>query len=562
MAGTKSKLPDYIVSESHRRMAADFRLFLWFMWRELRLPEPTPIQYDIAEYLQHGPRRLIVEAFRGVGKSWITAAFVLWLLWRNPEERVMVVSANAERAAAFTTFVRRLIEEIPLLHPLRPRDGQRDSIIAFDVGPSSAHQAPSVRSLGITGQLTGGRASVIVADDIEVPKNSLTEIQRERLRELVKEFDAVLTPGGRVVYLGTPQVTESLYVQLEQRGYEPRVWPVRYVGAEKYRGFLAPMLQKALAADPTLMGKSTEPGRFSEMDLAEREASYGKSGFALQFMLDTTLTEASRFPLKAGDLIVMDVNSEIAPVQLSWASGPQQVIQDLSCVGLNGDRFHSPLYVSKDWVPYQGAVMVIDPSGRGKDETTYAVVKMLKGMLYVTAWGGTLGGYDPATLEMLATVARDHKVNEVQVESNFGDGMFNALFAPVLQRIYPCTLTENRAKKQKEVRIIETLEPALNQHRIVIDKAVLKADYEQALKDQHYSGVYQLTHLSRDKGSLRHDDRVDVLASAVDYWRTSIQNDIEKAEAEHRAKAMDAELKKFMAHVLGRKPRKPTWAGF
>lgn len=547
------KLPEYITQPSHKRMAQDFRLFLWYVFRELGLPEPTPVQYDIAEYLQHGPRRRIIQAFRGVGKSWITAIFVLWLLWRDPNERVMVVSANEERSIAFAQFVHRLINELDILSPLRPRAGGRNSVLAFDVGPAGADQAPSVRSVGITGQLTGGRASVIVADDVEIPKNSRTETQREHIAESVKEFDAVLKPGGQVIYLGTPQVAQSLYVLLESRGYDVRTWPARYIADEaKYRHKLAPLVSDALKADPELAGKSTEPSRFSELDLAEREASYGRSGFLLQFMLDTSLSDAERYPLKMADLIVMDLDRKRAPVALTWASGPQQVIADLPNLGFNGDRFHAPMYVSKDWTEYQSAAMHIDPSGRGRDETSYCVTKQLNGWVFVTRWGGFKGGYDDATLDALAQIAKEEGVNEVQIEANYGDGMFTALFKPVLNRVYPCSVEEYKVKGQKEVRIIDDLEPILNQHRLVIDKAVIKEDFEGTESRTQYSGMYQLTHLTRDRQSLKQDDRIDVLAAAVRHHVNVAELDTRKAEQRHRDKLMDIELEKFRKSFIGR----------
>lgn len=554
-------LPEYIVTASHRRMAEDFRLFLWYIWRCLGLPEPTPIQYDIALYLQHGPRRRIIEAFRGVGKSYITAAFVLWLLWRNPQLRIMVVSANEERALAFGKFVRDLIEQVDILTTLRPKDGARDSIKAFDVGPARPDQAPSVRCVGITGQLTGGRADLIVPDDVEIPKNSATELQREKLAEAVKEFDAVLKPNGQIVYLGTPQVTQSLYNTLEQRGYKIRVWPARYTNDQAvYRGNLAPMLVEALEKDPTLLGKPTEPSRFNEMELAEREASYGRSGFALQFMLDTSLNDANRHPLKVNDLVVMDVAKDLAPVALTWASGPQQAIADMPVLGFNGDRFHRPMYVSSDFTKYQGSVMHIDPSGRGADETAYVVTKMLNGFIYVRRWGGLQGGYDTPVLETLARIAQEEQVNEIVVEENFADGMFGALFAPVLNNIYPCTVTGTKVKGQKEVRIIDTLEPVLNQHRLVMDKAMLQKDYEHAMNTRTYfSGIYQLANITRDRGSLKHDDRIDVLAMGVEYWTKMIQNDVNKAEAAHREKLKQQQIRDFLKHNLGYKPRPRRW---
>ena len=45
----------------------DFKLFLQALWTQLDLPNPTRAQYAIADYLQHGPKRLQIQAFRGVG---------------------------------------------------------------------------------------------------------------------------------------------------------------------------------------------------------------------------------------------------------------------------------------------------------------------------------------------------------------------------------------------------------------------------------------------------------------------------------------------------------------
>ena len=69
----------------------DFRNFLYLTWKHLNLPEPTKIQYDIANYIATGDTRTIVSAFRGVGKSWITSAFVLWKLYLNPQLNILVV---------------------------------------------------------------------------------------------------------------------------------------------------------------------------------------------------------------------------------------------------------------------------------------------------------------------------------------------------------------------------------------------------------------------------------------------------------------------------------------
>ena len=531
---------------------SDFRKFLYVVWKHLNLPDPTPVQYDIAKYLQHGEKRMVIEAFRGVGKSWITSAYTVWLLLMNPQLNILVVSASKTRSDDFTTFTLRLIHEMPILAHLIPKDAQRQSKISFDVAPAAASHAPSVKSVGISGQLAGSRADVIVADDIEVPNNSMTQGMRDRLSEAVKEFDAVLKPNGRIIYLGTPQNQESLYNKLPARGYKTHIWPARFPDNETVIGYgnqLAPFIQKQLTADETLLGQPTDPKRFSDFDLLEREASYGRSGFSLQFQLDTRLSDSLKHPLRVSDLIVTDVATDSAPEKLVWASDKQNVIEELPNVAMSGDNFHRPAFVSDSYAEYTGTVMSVDPSGRGKDETGYAVVKMLNGYQFVRRCGGLQGGYNEDVLTKLATIAKDEGVNEIIVESNFGDGMFSALFTPVLKRMYPCTLNEVRHSKQKELRICDTLEPVMNQHKLVFDKKVIKEDFEStrhlpteaALR---YSLVYQMTRISRDKGALGNDDRLDALAMAVAYWSNQMSQTVEDQMAARQEERIMAEVEK------------------
>jgi hypothetical protein len=541
----------------------DFRNFLYVVWKHLGLPDPTPVQYDIAYYLQHGPKRSLIEAFRGVGKSWITSAFVCWLLLNDPQLKILVVSASKGRADDFSAFTKRLIAEMPELQHLQPRDGQRDSMVAFDVGPAKASHAPSVKSLGITGQLTGSRADIIIPDDIEVPNNSLTQMMRDKLATSIKEFEALLStkPQARILFLGTPQSEMSIYNLLPERGYEVRIWSARYPSEtqrEKDLNRLAPFITDRLDRDPTLAGHSIDPKRFTDTDLEEREASYGRSGFALQFMMDTSLSDADRYPLKLQDLIVMDADRDVAPVKVAWASSPEYAIGTLPAVGFIGDRYQRPMFTSKEFVEYQGSVMSIDPAGRGADEIGYAVVKMLSGMLWLPAAGGLRGGYEDDNLKRLATLAKLQQVKLIIIESNFGDGMFTKLFTPWLMKVgYPCTVIEERSVGQKERRIIDTLEPVLNQHRLVVSESVIKEDLKT--EDSKYQLFYQLTRITKERGSLAKDDRLDALAIAVKYWVDQMDTDTSKTLSEYQEQLLDQELEAFMESVLGGSSKNPRW---
>jgi len=477
----------------------------------------------------------------------------------NPQLNFLVASASKVRADDFSTFTLMLINNMEVLQCLTPGEGQRCSKIAFDVLPAEADHAPSVKSVGIFGQLAGSRADEIIADDIEIPNNSATQPMRDKLAEAVKEFDAIIKPDGRITYLGTPQTEQSLYNILPERGYATRIWPARYPEESLvayYGERLAPSIARHLETDLHCVGKAVDNRRFSDLDLREREASYGRSGFALQFMLDTSLADSDSHPLKLRDLIVMGVDRETAPERVIWGADPDKELHDLPNVGLSGDKYYAPQRYQGDWLPYGASVMAIDPSGRGKDETSYAVAKSLNSQIFVTEAGGLEGGYDEKTLSSLAEIARRNKVNLVLIESNFGDGMFKALIEPYFTRTYPVTIEEVRHTIQKERRIIDTLEPVMNQHRLVVDRGVIEKDFdstkhlspEKALK---YQLFYQMSHLTADRGSLAHDDRLDALAMAVSWFTEQMNRDAVKMIDYRRQELLDEELRKFVRGTSG-----------
>ena len=504
----------------------DFKLFLQALWAQLDLPNPTRAQYAIADYLQHGPKRLQIQAFRGVGKSWITGAFVLWTLFNNSEKKIMIISASKERADNMSIFLQKLIIETPWLAHMRPKsDDSRWSRVSFDIN-CAPHQAPSVKSVGITGQLTGSRADLMILDDIEVPGNSMTEFMREKLLQLCTEAESILTPkdDSRIMYLGTPQTTFTVYRKLAERSYKPFVWPARYPRkVSQYEGLLAPQLVEDLDSGAEKWDV-TDPDRFDNEDLIEREASMGRSNFMLQFMLDTSLSDADKFPLKCSDLIVTSVNPESAPESVVWCSDPKNVIKDLPTVGLPGDYFYSPMQLQGEWGPYSDSICSVDPSGRGSDETVAAYISQRNGVMYLHEMRAYSDGYSDNTLLDILRGCKKYGTKTLLIESNFGDGIVAELFRKHLQQTKQAIhIEETRANVRKEDRIIDTLEPVLNQHRLVVDKKVIEWDYASnpdtaPEKRLEYMLFYQLSRMCREKGAVRHDDRIDALAQGIKYY--------------------------------------------
>jgi hypothetical protein len=510
------------------RLKASFPLFLTLVWKSLDLPRPTRAQIAIARYLQNGPKRLQIQAFRGLGKSWIAAAFTLWILFKDRDKKILVVSASKQRADDFSIFCQKCLIEIAWLNHLTPQDDdQRWSRVSFDVRGCRPAQSPSVKSVGITGQLTGSRADLIIFDDVEVPSNSATDLMREKLLQLVTEGESVLTPkeDSRIVFLGTPQTTFTVYRTLRERNYKPFVWPARYprsmVG---YEDILAEDLQKDIDEEglDKLSWKPTDT-RFSEINLLEREQSMSRSNFMLQFMLDTSLSDALKFPLKLSDFSVLALDPARGPSDLVWGADKETLL-DLPAVALPGDRWHRPK-ATGEFVSWTDTITAVDPSGRGKDETVSMILSQINGFIYIRDIYTTQDGYSDTTLREILRRSKQFGSKTCLIESNFGDGAIMELLKKHAQEMkIGMAFEESRATTRKEDRIIDTLEPVLNQHRLVIDQRLVNWDY-QSNNDMAPEErlprmlMYQLTRMCREKGAVKHDDRVDALALGVKHFQ-------------------------------------------
>ena len=554
--------------ESLQKHYVKFTDFAYDVITELMGFKVTDMQLDIANYLEHGPKYRMIQAQRGEAKTTLTACYAVWRLIHDPRTRVLIVSAGSTQATEVATWVIQIIMYMPELACLRPdtNAGDRSSVQAFDIHHTlkGAEKSPSVACVGITSNMQGKRADVLIPDDIESSKNSQTAVNRERLAHLTRDFSSICSAGD-IIYLGTPQNNDSVYNGLPSRGFDIRIWTGRYPTQEElpnYGKFLAPFILNKIKGDPSLQtgggptgdrGKATDPTFITEELLLSKEIDQGKPYFQLQHMLDTKLMDADRYPLKSSNIIFMKIPQERAPIELNWA---QSVDQQIPCPqGFPSQEYYYKLMShGEEFGHYTGTHMYVDPAGGGAngDETGYAVTKFLGGKVYLVDVGGVPGGFETHKLNKLTDIAVKWKPEKIDVEKNFGNGAFLNIWMPLLLAKHKCGTEDVWESGQKELRIIDILEPVISSNRFVVDESLINKDWDLCQKyptekKPTYSFFFQLAKITRDRKSLIHDDRLDAVAGSVRHWVDLLRLDENKIAA----KIKEDNYKRLISDPLG-----------
>ncbi len=547
--------------------------FVHQLWIDRGLDSKGPIGPAEEDMIRFATNHRIPKkgllAPRGIGKTYfICCALTLWHLYRNPETKILHVSKSEGHAKKSLYMIKKWIHEVCFLRHLyaEKTDGCRWSETEMDVANIHPDRTPSVTVAGIDGQLPGIRAAVVFVDDVETPDNTQTASSRDRLADQVKEFSAIASYGNEeVVYVGTYHADESLYIHLNDLKYiDPdsgkeinlypfRTWPVMYPTTEEerqMRGF-SPQLKQKMQDNLAQAGDLVFPKRMNR-DLVAKRQGEGKSYFARQYMLLADTDQGTKYPLHLRDLVVFDCKGDEAPHTIKWGTsdgrGYRTDVEDIQNLGFEGDRMYAPIMFDEKWAKYEGTKMWIDPSGQGVDHTAWAIVSMLNGYLYVRKVESDQNGYEQSVLKRICQDARDFRVNDVYAEKNFGQDMFMRLLEPEMAKYFlpptpssngwACNIVRDPSKgwsrTAKEQHIIDSLEGLMNRHRVIVDPDVLKPN---SLHTRDFQLQYQLTHITRDRDCIRHDDKVDALASCVAMWKDDVMVDTELLAELHKDRA-------------------------
>ena len=259
-----------IVKENH----VSFSQFVW-IWNRSQGQATPNLHLKIAKWLgrrwEIGDRRLLLLCFRSAGKSTLIGLFCVWLLHNQPNLRILILSAEYDLAKKMVRNVKNIIERHPLTSDLIPDKVNQWAAGQFTVRRSQTLRDPSLLARGISSNITGSRADIIISDDVEVPNTCRTTIKREDLRERLLEINYVLVPGGLQLFAGTPHSISSIYSD-QPSGEEKQV----FLGG--FTKLVIPLLNEK--------SESQWPERFPSNKINELREQTGPIKFQSQMMLE------------------------------------------------------------------------------------------------------------------------------------------------------------------------------------------------------------------------------------------------------------------------------------
>ena len=298
-------------------------IWIWDRIQKLRLPRHHREIASFLEELKHKKENGLLMAFRNSGKSTLVGLFGAWILYQNPNERILILSADHGLAKKMVHHIKQIIEHHPLTKHLIPDNLDEWASDRFTVRRTAGQRDPSVLARGLSANMTGCRADIILCDDVEVPRTCDTSAKRAALRQKLGELDYILTPSGFMLYVGTPHTSDTIY-DIRSTGF-----------LSGWNALRIPLIRED--------GSSAWPERFPMHKIEELRRRSGPNKFAGQMMLNAVpLTDSrldiARLKFYSGELDYREANGlgvlTLNGIRLTGVS----CWWDPSFGSMNGDR--------------------------------------------------------------------------------------------------------------------------------------------------------------------------------------------------------------------------------
>lgn len=434
---------------------ADFKLFT-VIWNQTQSQTTPALHVKMAGWLEesheHQRTNLLLMAFRSAGKSTMVGLYAAWLLYQNPCFRILVLAADHALAKKMVRNVKRIIERHPCTKHLKPKDKDQWAAERFTITRDTELRDPSMLAKGITANITGLRADIVICDDVEVPNTCDSPQKRQDLRERLAEIPYILVAGGKTLYVGTPHDYYSIYADT----------PRTEIGEEQiflqgYERLEIPLLCAA--------GQSAWPDRYTSQVIDEFITSHGRNKFDSQMQLKPVNIAKARLDPD----LVQYYNAEIAfddIVTRALYIGDQKMISasawwDPSLAKANGDdSVLAIIFTGADNMLYLHHLEYIktDP-GIDLDEATHQC-------------------------RIVGNILKQYRIPYVLVETNGIGNFLPAILRKALAGMKGLTKVRGQSStSNKSARIIEAFDMALATRRLKVHERIKKTPFLMEMRE-------------------------------------------------------------------------------
>lgn len=453
-----------------------FRIFL-VLWNKIQNQTTPAVHLKIATWLEarwkKGDKRLLLMAFRSCGKSTLVGLFAAWLLYRRPDLRILVLAADLALARKMVRNVKRIIERHPLTAPLKPPRADQWGSDRFTIRRPKELRDPSMLAKGISANLTGSRADIIICDDVEVPNTCDTVEKREMMRGRLAELDFILVPGGSQLYVGTPHSWYTIYADT----------PRKEIGEETeylkgFRRLTVPILDTNQ--------ESVWPERFPHDEIDRMRIKAGPNLFSSQMMLQpVNITDGKLDP---SSLLIYEGDLSYSEAQRETVLG----LEDRKLI--SASAWWDPAFGRKDGDRSVVAIVYTDEAGD----------YWLHRLEIITVSEQSEDDEATQQCRVVADLAKTYYLPTIALETN-GLGKF---LPGILRRELggagiACSVREISSRKPKSFRILEAFDAVLAAKALHVHRSVMNTPFLREMQEW------------RPGKSSSHDDTLDAVAGAL-----------------------------------------------
>ncbi len=459
---------------NHAIDTADFKLFV-VLWNQQQNMKTPILHLRMAQWLEdawnNGDRRLLLMAFRSAGKSTLVGLFCCWLLYRNCDLRILVLAADFTLAKKMVRNVKRIIERHPLTKNMKPPRLDQWASDRFTINRKLESRDPSMMAKGVSSNITGSRADIVICDDVEVPNTCDSAGKREDLRLRLGEISYVLTDSGVQLYVGTPHHYYSIYADIprEEIGEE-------FVFLDGFKRFSLPILDDE--------GNSVWEEKYSLKDIEQIKRDTGVNKFESQMMLRSVNIMEGR--LNPDLLRFYDGKLEYCSILGELFIGQTKMVS-ASC-------WWDPAFGSAHGDNSVCAIMFADDNGNF----------YLHHIEYIKIDENDEADEATQQVRIVGKLSKEFYLPAIVIEIN-GLGKFlpPMLYNELARINSPCRARGLPSTRSKDVRILESFDVVMAAGRLFVHENIRKTPFIMEMREW------------RPGKSKGHDDGLDAVAGAI-----------------------------------------------